>query len=90
MSASTKFVSVDSPNLVVESVKQAEDGDGTIVRLYECHNSRGSSGLMLAKPMKSAKRCNLEERSEADLPIIDGGIMFDYRPFEILTFRIHM
>jgi alpha-mannosidase len=84
------LVQVDTANLVIESVKQAEDGKGTIVRLYECHNARGSANLKLSKTIKTAKRCNLEEKNEADLPIIDGGIMFDYRPFEILSFRITM
>ena len=34
------LVSVDSPNVIIETVKQAEDGAGLIVRLYEsqrCH-----------------------------------------------------
>lgn len=36
---------VDSPNVVIETVKQAEDGNGVIVRLYECGRTRGTGGL---------------------------------------------
>jgi alpha-mannosidase len=82
------LIHVDTNNLIVESGKMAEDGDGIIVRLYECHNSRGAASLKLSKAIKSAKRCNLEERNGDSLPIVDGGITFDYRPFEILSFRL--
>ncbi len=33
--ATTSLLSVDSPNIVIETVKRAEDGNGLIVRLYE-------------------------------------------------------
>jgi alpha-mannosidase len=32
---SDSFLSVDSPNVVISAIKQAEDGDDTIVRMYE-------------------------------------------------------
>ena len=32
------LAAVEAPNIVVETIKQAEDGDGIIVRMYECDN----------------------------------------------------
>lgn len=49
------FLSVDKANVVLETVKKAEDGDGIIVRLYEVNNSRtpvtlASAGKALRSP----------------------------------------
>ncbi|MEA2554443.1 MAG: alpha-mannosidase [Fimbriimonadaceae bacterium] len=89
--ASTRpLVEVDTPNLVVESVKKAEDDHGIIVRLYECHNTRGTATLRLSKPMLSAQRCNLEEQPRQKLEVQDGAVSFSFRPFEIITLRLNM
>ena len=65
-----------------------EDGGDLIVRLYECHNSRGSAELSCLREPKLAALCDLEENPIGDLEISDGLIRFDYLPFEIITIRI--
>lgn len=82
------FVSCDDRNLVIESVKRAEDGDGIVVRLYECHNSRGEADLYCVRPIASATRCNLEERAESEVEFSEGTVRIEYRPFEIVTIRL--
>ncbi len=86
----SKFFDLDTNDLVIESVKQAEDGKSIIVRLYECHNSRGSATLHCQKPIKWAKRCNLEERDGESLEVKSDAIKLDFRPFEIISVRIHL
>ncbi len=39
------FLSVDDPNLVLDTVKRAEDSDALVVRLYEAHGARGTARL---------------------------------------------
>lgn len=82
------FVSVESRNLVIESVKKAEDTDDVIVRLYECHNTRGKAELVTALPVRAAYRTNLEERHATEIEVQEGTVRFDYRPFEIITLRL--
>jgi len=82
------FVSCDDRNIVVEAVKKAEDGSSIIVRLYECHNARGRTELYCIRTPKSAWLCDLAENSLEDLEIHDGNILFEYKPFEILTFKL--
>jgi alpha-mannosidase len=48
------LLSVDQPNVVVETVKQAEDGRGLIVRLYECQRSRRTITLTTGFPLAHA------------------------------------
>lgn len=81
------LVAVDDRNLVVESVKRAEDGDGLIVRLYECHGARGRANVSCVLPVREAYRANLEEVVQSELET-DGTVSVSYRPFEILTLRL--
>lgn len=84
------FITCEDRNIVVETVKKAENGSCIIVRLYEAHNARGSAQLFSALPIKAAHLCSLDEVPEAELEIIDGAIQFDYKPFEILTIALEM
>ena len=38
-------LSVDDPNLVLDTVKRAEDSDALLLRLYEAHGARGRARL---------------------------------------------
>lgn len=84
------FVACEDRNIVIETVKKAEDGDAIVVRLYECHNARGRAELACARPFRSAWICDLDENPETELEIVEGMIPFDYRPFEIITLRIEV
>ena len=78
----------DDRNVVVESVKRAEDSDSIIVRVYEAHNARGTAEMSIAKPIKAAYLCDMLENDLGELDIADGCVRFDYRPFEILTIKL--
>lgn len=82
------FVHCDDRNIVVETVKKSEDDGDLLVRLYECHNSRGIAELSCLREPMAASLCDLEENPIGDLEIADGMIRFDYKPFEIITIRI--
>ncbi len=84
------FISCDDRNIVVETVKKAEDGDSIVVRLYECHNSRGKAELSCIRTPKAAYLCNLEENAVSELEIADGLVYFDYKPFEIVTIKLEL
>lgn len=86
--AAPPFIHVDDRNVVVEAVKKAEKDDGLIVRLYECHNSRGQAELVCARKPKEAWLCDLEEKPIAELDVVDGIVPFAYKPFEILTIKL--
>ena len=82
------LVSCDDRNIIIETVKKAEDGKGIIVRVYECHNARGKATLACALPIKNAVLCNLEEKPLVDLEMDNAEVGFSYKPFEILTIRL--
>ena len=82
------LVSCENRNLVVEAVKKAEEGGDRIVRLYECHNTRGRAELAVLSRPSAAWLCDLEENPIAELEVNDGLVAFEFKPFEILTIRL--
>lgn len=85
---SFSLASVDRPNVVIETIKEAENQDGVIVRLYESENARTKVKLTWGKEIESAEECDLMEEKEADAEVLGNQISFVIRPYEIRTFRI--
>ena len=78
----------DKPNIVIETVKRAEDGNGIIVRLYESQRRRGPVTLSTNFQLASAWRTNLLEQNQDELVVTDGRVSFSVHPYEILTLRL--
>jgi alpha-mannosidase len=79
------LVSVSTDNLVIETIKEAEYGDETIIRLYETKNTRGKATIKLGFDAKAAYIGNLCEKKGKELKIKNGTVTIDYKPFEIIT-----
>ncbi len=79
------FAAVDQDNVVLETVKQAEDGNGTILRLYECQNARTRTALRVPEGTAKAYSTNLLEEIGEELPVVDGQVTFTIQPYEIKT-----
>ena len=82
------FASVNKRNVILETVKAAEDGEGTVLRLYECENARTKVTLTVPADTKSAYLTNLLEEIESELPVEDGKVTFTIKPYEIITVLI--
>ncbi len=80
---------VDASNVIVETVKPAEDGSGdVVVRLYESMRTATRCTLSTALPFGSAWQTNMLEKVECDLALKDGQIVLDLHPFEVKTIRL--
>lgn len=78
----------DSLNIVIETIKIAEDGNGMIVRLYESQRKRGPVYLHAGFNLSAAWRTNLLEENQEKLPINGKQVNLSVRPFEIVTLRL--
>ena len=79
----------DDPGVVVTALKAADDGDGSIVRLHEAFG--GWRRLRLRAPGATlAERMDLLEQpmNAEPLPVVDGEIELELRPFELVTLRL--
>ena len=85
---SASFLEVDAPNVIVEAVKKAEDGDDIIVRLYEAEHKAAHARVRFGFPIRAASEVNLMEEEPAPLSVRRDGITLDFRPFEIKTVRV--
>ncbi|MBR2951075.1 MAG: alpha-mannosidase [Lachnospiraceae bacterium] len=82
------FVSCSHPNVVIDTIKGAEDGNGIIVRVYESQGARCKAELKFGFAAKKVCECNLMEICEQDIPVTDNSFVFRIKPYEIKTFRI--
>jgi alpha-mannosidase len=91
--ATGSLLSIREPNLIVETIKKAEDDSSMIVRLYETYGQRGVGHIQFSHAVKSAIEVNLlevETEEIGDAPtIVDGDTLsFGYLPYEIKTFKV--
>jgi alpha-mannosidase len=82
------FAAVGDPNLVLDTIKLAEDSDALVLRLYEAHGARGVARVQLATPFLGARRANALEDDREPLEVEDGVIDVPYGPHEIVTVKV--
>lgn len=92
---SMSLASVDDPNLIIETIKKAEDDDSLILRLYETYGQRGTAALNFPRAVQSAVEVNLleVETEEAKLQTVNisgQSVAFAYTPYEIKTFKVQL
>ena len=85
---SYSMVSCDSHHALVEVVKESEDGNDLIVRLYETKNRRGCVRLDFGFDVREVSLCNLMEEIEEKLCLHENSVNLTVKPFEIVTLRI--
>lgn len=86
--ASFSLIRTDQPNVVLETVKAAEDGSGIIVRIYECDNALTKTRISLAHHILSVQECNMIEEEGRDLKAEGNEVELILKPYEIKTLRI--
>ena len=87
--ASLSFLKVEPANIVVSTLKKAEDGNGSIVRFYETEGKFAKAKLTGFKPFSKVSLTNMLEYDELTLPVnADGSVEISVKPYEISTIRI--
>jgi len=82
------FVAIDQPNIVIETVKKAEDGCGFIVRIYESQRKRGDFTLRTNFSLSEAWRTDILEENLEKIPVEDGCLRYKIKPYQILSLRL--
>ncbi|PZS15966.1 MAG: alpha-mannosidase [Acidimicrobiales bacterium] len=84
------FVRLDRAGVVVAAVKQAEDGDDLVIRVYEAWGRRCSVGMELGFPVARAWRTDLLEWPTSAVPVEGDHLRLELSPFEIVTLRLEV
>ena len=79
----------DSENVLIDTVKPAEDGGGDIIlRLYEAKKADTVCRLNVNVPVDAAWLCDMLENNQESLETNGGQFRLHFRPFEVKTLRI--
>ena len=84
--AAYSLVSADQDNIVIETVKKAEDSNAIVIRLYECWNRKTTASLRFGGKVKRMWKCDLMEEHDV---LLDGATL-TFKPFEIKTIKVEM
>ncbi len=88
---SQSLFTVDMPGIIIETIKPAEDtSTDIIVRLYESHKATTRCNLAPSFPVDAAWETNMLEVVKNDIPLQNGKIPLNFKPFEIKTVRLHV
>ena len=83
------FIHIDQPNIVLDTVKVAEDGSGDIIlRLYESKKSAVTSNVYVNASFEKAYYCDMLENELEEVQEGNEGLSVPFRAFEIKTIRL--
>lgn len=86
--AAFSFVCTDQEHVVIETVKKTEDGEGWIIRAYECMQYRGPVSFYFGRTLRSGSECSLMEEEIAPAWIEGNCLTSEMTPYEIKTFKV--
>ncbi len=88
---SFSWLNIDAPNLEVMALKQAEDGNGYILRLCEKHGLPvDAATISFAAPLQAAYRCDGTEIVQENIPYYENSISISMPAHGVATYRILM
>ena len=86
---SASLFTVGDPNVIIETVKPAEDGSGdVVVRVYEAARCSVTCDLRTSLPITEVAETNMLEQTLRKVRSSAGKITLSFRPFEIKTLRL--
>ena len=90
LEAQHSFLETQATNVIVTSLKKAEDGDGLILRFYEWAGTNDAKvQFLLPTGVRSAEETNLMEKPIGTVPLRGSEIIVNTQPYEIKTIRLH-
>jgi len=82
------FFKLKPDNLIISAFKKAEEGEELILRFFETKGEATKAEIEAFTEIKKAKLVDLLERDEKEVPVLDGRIELEVRPFEIITLKL--
>jgi alpha-mannosidase len=82
------YYSISGSNVKIEVIKPAEDGNGTILRLYETAGCSSENRLAVDAGWKSLHETDMLENNELQLCAAADSFDLLFEPFEIRTLRV--
>jgi alpha-mannosidase len=88
-SLSYSLLSIEEENILADTVKCSEEGDGIVIRMYETYGKRTRAHVTLADlNATSAVSCTCLEEEMESIPFIDNELLITFKPYEIKTIKL--
>lgn len=82
------LVKTDCDNVIIETVKKAENGEGIIVRMYESFNRRTDVQLDFGFNVNGVTLCDMLENDVKTIRSKNNQLKLSLKPFEIVTIKV--
>lgn len=82
------WVQFHSEHVILDTIKVAEDGSGTVLRFYESSGGRETVQVQWNERNVSASIINLLEDELAPLPCEGGAFKLTFKPYEIKSVKL--
>lgn len=83
------FIEIDNSNIILGTLKKAEEDDAIILRLYEAYGFRGKVKIRCNFNVKRAVETNLLEEELSLINLDDNEIEVFFKPYEIKTLKLY-
>lgn len=80
------LLEIDAANIIAESIKWSEDGEGFILRIYDAGKTGKKVKIRFNIPIREVTETNLLEEELSIIQVEDNSISPYVKPFEIKTF----
>jgi alpha-mannosidase len=75
-------------NIIIDSIKKAEETDSIIVRMHEAHGIPTDTTIHFGLNTANAIECDLLENDQKQYKIIKSKLLLKFKPFEIKTIKL--
>lgn len=83
--SSYSFIKTESKQVILDTVKQSEDGTGLTLRMYESSGGREKVQLSMSGQVHSAYETNLLEEKPVGISVQGNKLTTSLKPFEVKT-----
>ncbi len=85
---SYSLIHTDKENIFVEAVKEAEDGEDIIVRLYDAYDTTTNVTVTFGFDVEKVSYATILEEVEKEVPVCNNSVQLAVNPFEIVTLKV--
>jgi alpha-mannosidase len=84
------LVSSSHTNIIIDSIKKAEEGNDLILRVYEAHGEQREATLEFGFRILRAFECNLMEQNVNNIAATKTKLKVKFKPFEVKTLKVSL
>ncbi|CAI2163478.1 3771_t:CDS:10 [Funneliformis geosporum] len=85
------FTISNAPNVILDTVKRAEDSDGIILRLFEAYGGHAKAILTSSLPLDNIYETNILEEHTCFINYNhQDGAVIQFKPFQVITLKMNL